>query len=36
LFAFVKKSLHNYPTIKGKNFDAFPKIHLTTRESPFT
>lgn len=34
LFAFVKESLHNYPTIKGKNFDVFPKSYLTTRKLP--
>ena len=31
-----KRSSHNYPTITGKNFDVFPKIHLTIRKSPFT
>lgn len=36
LCAFVKKPSHNYPTITGKNFDVFPKIHLTTRKGPFT
>ena len=36
IVCLIIKSSHNYPTITGKNFDVFPKIHLTTRKSPFT
>ena len=36
IVCICKKPSHNYPTIKGKNFDVFPKIYLTTRKNPFT
>lgn len=36
IVCIYKKPSHNYPTIEGKNFDVFPKIHLTTRKNPFT
>ena len=34
IVCLLKRSSHNYPTIEGKNFDVFPKIHLTTRKIP--
>ena len=38
IVCLIIKSSHNYPTITGKNFDVFPKIHLNSysAKSPFT
>ena len=36
IVCICKKTSHNYPTIKGKNFDVFPKIQLITRKNLFT